>query len=115
MERELAVNVDALVTRMLFPALRVRGLDPPDEIVPAPAKPKAVSETDIVSRDETEESAPLFMTIPLIVLVEVGAYIVPPTFKVPPTVALLVTSSPVPEAVKRDDPEKVLADVPVWV
>ena len=77
MERELAVNVDALVTRMLFPALRVRGLDPPDEIVPAPAKPKAVSETDIVSRDETEESAPLFMTIPLIVLPDVVAVIVP--------------------------------------
>ena len=109
----MAVIVDALVTNVLFPAFKVRELDPPDDIVPAPAKPKAVSDTDIVSRDETDERAPLFITIPLIVLVEVGAYIVPPTFKVPPTVALLVTSSPVPEAVKRDDPEKVLADVPV--
>ena len=143
MVSEFAVKVDALVTRILLPALRVRGLDPADDIVPAPAKPKAVSETEIVSREETEERAPLLTTIPLIVFPTVGADIAPPTFNVPemvvlpvtastvnlseltrkspatasvpPIVALLVTSSPVPAAEKRDDPVKVLAEVPVWV
>ena len=81
------------------------------------------------------------MTRLLIVLLEVGAEIAPPTFSVPattvfpfveltvnlfvltrkspltanvpPIVALLVTLSPVPAAVNRDDPEKVLVDDPV--
>lgn len=90
-------------------------MDPADEIVPAPAKPKAVSETEIVSIEETDVNAPLLITIPLIVLPAVGAYIVPPTSSVPPIVALLVTSSPVPEEENKDDPVKVLADVPVCV
>jgi len=60
---EPAVMVDALVTRMLFPALSVRGLAPPDEIVPAPAKPKAVAETDIVSIESTPVRSPPVVTL----------------------------------------------------
>jgi len=62
-ERELAVIVPALVTKILFPALRVSGLDPPDDIVPAPAKPKAVSETEIVSIEVTPVNAPPVVTL----------------------------------------------------
>ena len=61
--REPAVNVDALVTSILFPALRVSGLDPPEEIVPAPAKPKAVSDTEIVSIESTPVNAPSVVTL----------------------------------------------------
>ncbi len=100
-EREFAVIVAAFVTSMLLPAFRVRELAPLDDTVPAPAKERAVSETDIVSSDETEERAPLFMTIPLMVLVDVGAYIAP-VLKVPPMVALFVTSIPVPDPEKRE-------------
>jgi len=59
---ELAVIVDALVTNVLLPALRVRELDPPDEIVPAPAKPIAVADTDIVSIEATPVNAPVVET-----------------------------------------------------
>jgi hypothetical protein len=73
-----------ICTRPVDPASRVKLDVPPAEILPAPAKPSEVAETEIVSIDETEDSAPELITIPLIVLVAVGA-----------TIARVVISAPV--------------------
>jgi len=59
-------------------------------IVPFPANPNAVAETEMVSSEETEESAPLLITMPLMVLEVVGALIALPTVSVPPIVVLPV-------------------------
>ncbi len=62
-ESELAVIVAAFVTKVLLPAFKVKGLEPPDDIVPAPAKPSAVSDTDIVSIEATPVKAPPVVTL----------------------------------------------------
>jgi len=139
--REPAVTVVALEVIVPLPVLRARSEVAPELIVPAPAKVRDVALTAIVSMDDTEESAPELITIPFIVLPVVGAVIAPPTFNVPatvvlpvllstvnllvltskspvtasvpPTVALLVTLIPVPNAVKFVVPENVLVEVPV--
>jgi hypothetical protein len=61
--REEAVNVLALVTNILFPAFKVRLFAPPDESVPAPAKPREVAETLIVSMEATPVTAPTVVTL----------------------------------------------------
>ena len=136
-------EVFPICTFPVVPASRVRLVVAPVEMAPVPAKVRESASTAMVSMEETEVSAPLFITIPFMVFVEVGAVIAPATFKVPattvfpvaestvnlsvltakspmtssvpPTVALLVTESPIPDAVKEVAPEKVLASVPDWV
>jgi len=61
--RDPAVKVDALVTRILFPALRVNGFAPPELMVPAPTKPMLVALKAIVSIESTPVSAPAVSTL----------------------------------------------------
>src|SRR5512135_3679586 len=65
----------AIWTKPVPLALRVKLLLLPVAIAPALTKVKPVALTPIVSKVETEERAPLLITIPLIVLLEVGAEI----------------------------------------
>jgi len=62
-ERVVAVIVLALVTMVLFPAFNVKGLVPPVESVPAPAKPMEVGVMVIVSIEVTPVRDPRVVTL----------------------------------------------------
>jgi hypothetical protein len=61
--RDVAVMVDASVVSVPLAVLSVNPLPFPDEIVPALANPRAVADTEMVSRDETPVSAPAVLTL----------------------------------------------------
>jgi hypothetical protein len=61
----------------VVPESRVKAEEVVDLIVPSTAKVKAVELVVIVSKEETELTAPELMTIPLIVLLEVAAVMAP--------------------------------------
>jgi hypothetical protein len=61
-DNEPAVKVDELVISVPLAVFSVRLPEPPEERVPAPAKSKAVADTEIVSIDVTPVSAPAVVT-----------------------------------------------------
>ena len=98
--RVAAVKVVALVTMVLFPALRVREFAPPEVIVPAPAKPKEVGVTEIVSIEATPVRAPVVVTLSPVEEIDRVPVVLPiPTLLVPVPRAM----SPLPLTVNVPD------------